>query len=111
MSTEHFISPLDHAKEQQDKPYKHTFHHTDNMLVGLNTLSQGQSQPLHDHAGQDKFYLVLAGSGHFTVGDSSQVCGRGELILAPAGVPHGVVNEEREPLTFLTVIAPFPVSM
>jgi quercetin dioxygenase-like cupin family protein len=29
------------------------------------------------------------------------------LIVAPAGVPHGVVNDGDDLLTFLTVIAPF----
>jgi quercetin dioxygenase-like cupin family protein len=42
------------------------------------------------------------------VGDTSQNCGPGELILAPAGIIHGVVNLGEELLTFLTVIAPFP---
>lgn len=110
MPSHYFIHPLDHAQERADKPFKYTFHQTDNMLVGLNTLRHGQSQPLHDHADQDKFYLVLQGTGRFTVADNTQVCGPGELILAPAGVPHGVINENEEALTFLTVIAPFPAT-
>ena len=69
---------------------------------------QGQSQPLHDHPDQDKFYLVLSGTGLFTVGDATKICGELELILAPAGIPHGVRNESDAMLTFLTVIAPFP---
>jgi hypothetical protein len=48
-----------------------------------------------------------AGSGRFTVGESSQTCTAGMLVLAPAGVPHGVYNDHEDLLTFLTVIAPF----
>ena len=44
----------------------------------------------------------------FTVGETEQICGPGMLILAPAGVPHGVTNTGEELLSFLTVIAPFP---
>lgn len=108
MTTEYFITPVDHKNVRAGKPYKHTFLQTERMLVGLNSLAKGQSQPLHDHPDQDKFYLVLEGNGLFTVGDSSQKCGAGELVLAPAGVPHGVLNEDEELLTFLTAIAPFP---
>ena len=108
MSTEYFIRPLDFAQVRQDKAFKHTFHASKNLLAGLNTLGSGQSQPLHDHPDQDKFYFVLEGAGRFSVGDHNKRCGPGELILAPAGVEHGVVNEEDEALTFLTVIAPFP---
>ena len=110
MPSHYFIRPADFAQERADKPFKHTFLQSGNMLVGLNTLRPGQGQPLHDHPDQDKFYFVLEGNGRFTVDGSSQVCGAGELILAPAGVPHGVSNEADAPLTFITVIAPFPTA-
>lgn len=104
----HFIQPLEHAQTRDEKPFKHTFFQSERLLTGLNTLAPGQVQALHEHAEQDKFYLVLAGRGHFTVGEESQECGAGELILAPASIVHGVENRSDAPLTFLTVIAPFP---
>lgn len=104
----YFIQPLDHAQTRAEKPFKHTFFQSERLLTGLNCLAPGQVQALHDHAEQDKFYLVLAGEGLFTVGDERQTCGAGALILAPAGVVHGVENQSAAPLTFLTVIAPFP---
>ncbi|MCX6044292.1 MAG: cupin domain-containing protein [Chloroflexi bacterium] len=108
MSTEYFIQPLDHAQGRVDKPYKTTFFQSEHLLVGLNCLLPGQSQHLHDHADQDKFYYVVAGSGLFTVGDQQQRCESATLILAPAGVPHGVDNPGDQLLTFMTVLAPFP---
>ena len=109
MTTQYFIHPLDHTGTREGKAYKHTFFQSENLLTGLNCLQPGQAQHIHVHETQDKFYLVLAGAGRFTVGDQTQPCGPGELILAPAGVPHGVENQGDELLTFLTVIAPFPV--
>ncbi len=103
-----FIDPLRYAAQRADKPHKHTFFQSERLLAGLNTLAPGQSQPLHEHAEQDKFYFVLAGEGEFTVGDTTRRCGPGALVLAPAGVPHGVENQGVEALSFLTVIAPFP---
>jgi quercetin dioxygenase-like cupin family protein len=110
MSHSYFIRPLDHAQGQPDKAFKQTFFQSERLLAGLNCLMAGQSQHRHDHPNQDKFYLVLAGEGRFSVGNQSKVCGAGELILAPAGVPHGVENQGETLLTFLTVIAPFPNS-
>lgn len=107
--TDYLLRPSDHAQERHDKPFKTTFFHSPRLLAGLNTLAPGQEQPLHEHADQDKFYLVLEGEGRFTVADTTQTCGPGLLILAPAGVPHGVRNTSDEPLTFLTVIAPAPL--
>lgn len=108
MSRQYFLNPLDYAQARADKAFKYSFLETARMLAGLNCLQPGQAQSIHDHPEQDKFYLVLAGQGEFTVGDHVQVCGPGMLILAPAGVPHGVTNAGEELLSFLTVIAPFP---
>ena len=101
-----FIHPLAHAQGRQDKPFKFTFFQSERLLVGLNTLLPGQEQHLHDHPTQDKFYLVLEGAGAFTVGDETRLCAAGQLILAPAGAPHGVRNDGDATLSFLTVIAP-----
>jgi quercetin dioxygenase-like cupin family protein len=107
MTTEYFFHPLDYAQGREGKPYKHTLFEGERLLVGSNSLLPGQSQPMHDHTGQDKFYLVLEGSGFFTVGETQRTCGPGDLILAPSGVPHGVDNRGDTLLTFLTVIAPW----
>jgi quercetin dioxygenase-like cupin family protein len=104
----YFIAPLDYAKEGPGKPFKHTFWQSERLLAGLNCLASGQAQHRHDHPDQDKFYYVLAGRGLFTVGDETRECGPGTLVLAPAGVAHGVTNHGETLLTFLTVIAPFP---
>ena len=103
----YFIDPLAFAQSRADKPYKYSFLETDRLLCGINCLLKGQAQALHDHPDQDKFYFVVAGRGSFTVGDTTRACGPGTLVIAPAGIPHGVVNEEDDLLTFMTVIAPW----
>lgn len=102
-----FVKPLEFAQGRNDKPYKHTFLATERILVGMNCLQIGQAQPLHDHPAQDKFYYVLEGTGHFTVGEETRECAAGELILCPAGVAHGVENRGIGLVSFLTVIAPW----
>lgn len=101
-----FIHPLEHARTRDEKPFKTTFHLSERLLVGLNTLKPDQEQHLHKHEQQDKCYLVLSGKGTFTVADTTQSCGPGDLILAPAGIIHGVKNDGDEPLSFITIIAP-----
>ena len=105
----YFVTPLDYTKEQPDKPFKYTFLQSKRLLAGINCLMPGQAQHLHDHPDQDKFYFVLDGHGLFTVGTETQECGPGTLVLAPAGILHGVDNHGETLLSFLTVIAPFPV--
>ena len=103
-----FADYRDHVGTRADKFYKATLFQGDMMLVGLNCLEPGQIQAVHDHADQDKVYVVLEGSGRFTVGDKVREAGEGMVIWAQASIPHGVENTGSERLTVLVCIAPLP---
>lgn len=77
------------------------------LFVGLNCFEPGQSQRVHTHRGADKFYLILSGKARMIVGDDAFEAGTGELIWAPADVPHGVA-EAVERTVMLVGIAPPP---
>ena len=77
------------------------------LLVGLNCFEPGQEQQSHTHAGADKFYFVVSGKARFLIGDRSIEAQAGDLILAPAGVPHGV-ERAIERTILLMAIAPAP---
>jgi quercetin dioxygenase-like cupin family protein len=75
------------------------------LLVGLNCFEPGQEQKVHAHAGADKFYLVVSGKARFVVGDRTFEARAGDLILAPAGLAHGV-EAALERTVLLVGIAP-----
>ena len=104
----HFADYRDHVGARADKFYKATLFQGDMMMVGLNCLEPGQIQSVHDHADQDKVYVVLEGSGRFTVGDEVREAGEGVVVWAQAGIPHGVENTGNTRLTVLVCIAPPP---
>jgi quercetin dioxygenase-like cupin family protein len=98
----------DHVGAHPTKFFKSTLFQSERLLLGLNCLEPGQEQHVHTHAGQDKFYFVVEGSGTFTVGDEVRDAGPGTTIWAPADVPHGVANTGTERLVVLVGIAPAP---
>lgn len=98
----------DHIGVSQQKFYKATLFRSDFLMIGLNCLEPGQVQSVHDHADQDKFYLVLEGTGVFTVDDVEQETGPGQIVWTPAGVPHGVRNAGEERLVLLVGMAAPP---
>jgi quercetin dioxygenase-like cupin family protein len=104
---EYFLSPADRASFRAEKAVKADLFRGSHMLVGLNCFEPGQSQPLHSHAGADKFYLILSGNASMTVGEHTRDAGPGTLIWAPADVPHGV-SRAYQRTVMLVGIAPPP---
>jgi mannose-6-phosphate isomerase-like protein (cupin superfamily) len=102
----YFLDWQQHTGSQTEKFYKTTLWQGEHVMVGLNCLEEGQVQAVHAHQGADKFYFVLEGTGTFTVGDEQKPASKGTLVVAPAGIPHGVTNPGPERLSLLVAIAP-----
>lgn len=103
-----FIDWHDHVGSRSENFYKATLFQGESMMIGMNCLDPDQTQTNHAHEGADKFYFVLQGRGRFTIGDEEQDAEVGMLIVAPAGVLHGVRNTASERLSLLVGIAPPP---
>ncbi|HLQ23426.1 MAG TPA: cupin domain-containing protein [Gemmatimonadales bacterium] len=108
MSAEELLQHLPaRAAFRRDQMAKVDCFRSARLLVGLNCFETGQSQPIHAHAGADKFYLVVSGKARFVIGEQRLQAGPGDLILAPAGVPHGV-ETALERTVLLVGVAPAP---
>ena len=102
----HFLNWRDFEGSTPEKFFKSTLWQGEHVMVGLNCLEPNQTQPVHAHSGADKFYFVLSGSGRFTIGDEEKTVDTGTVVVAPAGIPHGVINTGTERLALLVAIAP-----
>ena len=101
-----FIDWRDHVGSQSEKFHKATLWQGQHVMLGLNCLEPTQVQAVHSHAGADKFYFVLEGEGKFTIGAEEREAKPGLVIVAPAGVAHGVTNTGSDRLSLLVAIAP-----
>lgn len=102
------IRPEDHAAYRPDKMAKATLFASERLLVGLNCFEPGQEHALHAHAGMDKLYYVLEGSGVFLLEGRELPMARGDMLVAPEGVSHGIRNAGEAGLVVLAVLAPAP---
>ena len=102
------IRPTDHAVYNPEKMGKATLYQSDRLLVGLNAFEPGQEHKLHAHAGMDKIYQVLTGSGIFLLDGREEPMEAGMLLIAPESVPHGIRNTGSERLLVLAILAPSP---
>ena len=102
------IRVRDLAKFAPDKMAKIALATTERCQLDLYCVAAGQSQKAHTHDDQDKVYYVVEGVGRFSLGGAEQRLSAGEALVAPAGVPHGLVNDGPEPLLVLVVVSPPP---
>ncbi len=100
--------PEAHAAFHESKMGKTTLFESPRLLVGLNCFRPGQSHALHAHAGMDKLYHVVSGSGRLLLEGEEHALAPGEIAIAPAGVPHGIRNDGEADLVLLAVLAPGP---
>ena len=94
------LDPREFAQYSPDKMGKATIFKSDQMLVGLNAFEPGQEHKLHAHAGMDKLYSVIEGE--------EIPMAAGDLLVAPADIPHGIRNSSGARLLVLAVLAPSP---
>lgn len=102
------IEPSTHAEWRADKMGKSTIYQSPRLLVGVNAFEPGQSHALHAHEGMDKVYHVVEGEGQFLLEGRDLPMKAGDLLVAPAGVPHGVRNNSGGRLLVLVFLAPSP---
>jgi mannose-6-phosphate isomerase-like protein (cupin superfamily) len=96
------------ARFAPEKMQKVNLFETAHFFCDVYGLEPGQEQKPHAHAEADKVYYVLAGRGTFLIGDETRELGEREIVLAPAGAPHGVRNTSNARLTLLVWMTPNP---
>ncbi len=102
------LNPRDYAVFSDEKMGKVTLFRSDHLLVGLNCFEPGQGHALHAHADMDKVYQVVEGAGLFLLEGEETTLDAGMVLVAPAGVPHGIRNTSDSRLIVMTVLAPGP---
>jgi quercetin dioxygenase-like cupin family protein len=105
--SEFFRSITDSAAFSGEKAAKADLYAGERLFVGLNCFEPGQAQKVHAHTGADKFYYVVSGRARLSVGEQTREVAAGDIVWAPAGVPHGVA-EALERTILLVGIAPPP---
>jgi mannose-6-phosphate isomerase-like protein (cupin superfamily) len=96
------------ARFSPEKMSKGTLAQGEFLFAGLNCFEAGQEHALHAHEGQDKFYVILEGSGFVRVGETEELLARGDAAFAAAGVGHSVRNPGPDRLVMMVVLGPPP---
>jgi len=105
----HHQRVLDRARFEPASATKADLFRGARLFLGLNCFEPGQGQKVHSHGGADKFYFLVSGKARMVVGEETFDAAAGDVVWAPADLPHGVA-EAFERTVMLVGIAPPPES-
>ena len=95
---------ITHIIAKEELPYGKIAHKFEGYRYGdvgvsffLVDSPPGAGAVLHTHPYEEVF-VTLEGQATFTVGDATIVVGAGQVVVAPASVPHKFVNSGTGPL-------------
>lgn len=95
---------LPHVIARDELPYAKIAHRFEGYRYGdvdvsffLVESQPGSGPVLHTHP-YEEIFITLEGEATFTVGDATIEVSAGEIVVAPAGVPHKFVNSGSGPL-------------
>jgi quercetin dioxygenase-like cupin family protein len=71
-------------------------------------IKPGQEIPAHIHPQGQDTWTILSGGGEYYLDQvgTRQSIEMGDVVIAPAGAVHGVINSGDEPLVFISVVSP-----
>ena len=70
-------------------------------------LQPGQTLPAHITP-VDVFFYVVVGKGRVQIGDESAEVNATDLIVSPAGIPHGLTADQKNVFSIMVVKTPNP---
>lgn len=71
-------------------------------------VKPGQEIALHLHPQGQDTWTILSGKGDYYLDEAGtkQLIVAGDVVIAPTGCIHGVLNTSDEPLIFISVVSP-----
>lgn len=70
-------------------------------------LQPGEILPMHSTP-VDVFFYVHEGKGTIVIGEEQQTVKRGEIVISPREIPHGLLANAGEEFSILVVKTPNP---
>jgi quercetin dioxygenase-like cupin family protein len=78
------------------------------LCLHCGLIGPGETFNVHTHPASDDAFLAFDGTGQFYLGDRWVDVQAGDLLFAPAGVPHGARNQPGNPHQLVACGGPTP---
>lgn len=108
MSTVRIFSSAQFLQPTDEEPLRSVVTESSDATVVAWYVKPGQTIPAHRHPNGQDTWTVLAGKGDYYLNEAGMTAPivTGDIVIAPVGSVHGVVNDGDEPLVFISVVTP-----
>ncbi|GAB6181161.1 cupin domain-containing protein [Desulfotomaculum defluvii] len=113
MSAQHFIKNIEFSKAvelaslvdyQEGRVVSRTLAQGKPLSVTLFAFDQGEEISSHSSPG-DAMVYILDGESEITIGTETHIVKKGETIVMPNNVPHGLMAKERFKMLLIVVFS------
>lgn len=108
MTSHRVFKVSDHLQPGDGEPIRSVVHATDDAAIVAWTVKPGQRISAHVHPEGQDTWTILEGEGDYQLdpaGQTSRIAA-GDVVVAPRGAVHGVLNTGSQPLIFVSVVSP-----
>ncbi len=108
MNTTRIFNSSQFFQPTQGEPIRSVIAESPDAVVVAWYIQPQQEIPAHQHPyGQDT-WTVLSGQGEYYLDRAGTTTSieMGDIVIAPMGAVHGVINHGHEPLIFISVVSP-----
>jgi mannose-6-phosphate isomerase-like protein (cupin superfamily) len=76
------------------------------LSIGMVSIPPGESGDPHFHDTEQETWFVISGTGKLVVGEEEVKLEADMVVVAPAGVPHQIINDGSQVLKALFIFTP-----
>ena len=108
MSEQRVFKVADHLQPNDGEPIRSVVHATDDAAIVAWTVKPGQGITSHVHPSGQDTWTILAREGEYQLDAAGQTVRitAGDVVVAPTGAVHGVLNTGAHALVFVSVVSP-----
>jgi quercetin dioxygenase-like cupin family protein len=108
VSTQRVFKVADHLQANDGEPIRSVVHATDDAAIVAWTVKPGQRISPHVHPSGQDTWTILEGEGDYQLDPAGQTVriAAGDVVVAPTGAVHGVLNTGTQALVFVSVVSP-----
>ncbi len=108
MSQPRVFQVATYLQPNDGEPIRSVVHATADAAIVAWTVKPGQRISPHLHPSGQDTWTILAGVGEYQIDATGQTVpiAAGDVVVAPTGAVHGVLNTGTQALVFVSVVSP-----